>query len=126
MTKNVDLIIHTACTAYEGLSVFSPYLVGQNTYQISMSVFTAAAENKVPKVINFSSMARYGEQEIIPYTEDMVAMPQDPYGIAKLASEQTLEVLSNVHGFKFVNLVPHNIIGPKQKYDDPYLSLIHI
>ena len=37
MTKNVDTIIHTACTAYEGLSVFSPYLVGQNTYQISMS-----------------------------------------------------------------------------------------
>ena len=126
MTKNVDLIIHTACTAYEGLSVFSPYLVGQNTYQISMSVFTAAAENKVPKVINFSSMARYGEQEIIPYTEDMVAMPQDPYGIAKLASEQTLEVLSNVHGFKFVNLVPHNIIGPKQKYDDPYRNVVSI
>ena len=37
MTKGVDVIIHTACTAYEGLSVFSPYLVGQNTYQISMS-----------------------------------------------------------------------------------------
>ena len=52
MTKDMDLIIHTACTAYEGLSVFSPYLVSQNTYQISMSVFTAAADNKIPKVIN--------------------------------------------------------------------------
>ena len=120
MTKNVDLVIHTACTAYEGLSVFSPYLVGQNTYQISMSVFSAVAENKVPKVINFSSMARYGVQEVMPYTEDMRATPQDPYGIAKLAAEETLDVLSNVHGFKYVNLVPHNIIGPKQKYDDPY------
>ena len=64
MTQDSDVIIHTACTAYEGLSVFSPYLVGQNTYQISMSVFSAAAENKTPKVINFSSMARYGEQEL--------------------------------------------------------------
>ena len=126
MTKKADLIIHTACTAYEGLSVFSPYLVGQNTYQISMSVFSAAAENKVPKVINFSSMARYGEQDKTPYTEDMVALPQDPYGIAKLASEQTLEVLSHVHGFKYVNLVPHNIIGPKQKYDDPYRNVVSI
>ena len=68
MTKDVDLVIHTACTAYEGLSVFSPYLVGQNTYQISMSVFSAVAENKVPKVVinklydkqRSSSMARYG------------------------------------------------------------------
>ena len=126
MTKKADLIIHTACTAYEGLSVFSPYLVGQNTYQISMSVFSAAAENKVPKVINFSSMARYGEQDKTPYTEDMVALPQDPYGIAKLASEQTLEVLSHVHGFEYVNLVPHNIIGPKQKYDDPYRNVVSI
>ena len=126
MTKDSDLIIHTACTAYEGLSVFSPYLVGQNTYQISMAVFSAAAENKVPKVINFSSMARYGEQSVMPYTEDMVASPQDPYGIAKLASEKTLEVLGDVHGFEYVNLVPHNIIGPKQKYDDPYRNVVSI
>tara|TARA_B100000035_G_scaffold39302_1_gene29631 strand:+ start:25672 stop:26676 length:1005 start_codon:yes stop_codon:yes gene_type:complete len=126
MTKGVDLVIHTACTAYEGLSVFSPYLVGQNTYQISMSVFSAVAENKVPKVINFSSMARYGVQEVMPYTEDMKATPQDPYGIAKLAAEETLDVLSNVHEFKYVNLVPHNIIGPKQKYDDPYRNVVSI
>ena len=126
MTKNVDVIIHTACTAYEGLSVFSPYLVGQNLYQISLSVFTAAVTNNVKRVINCSSMARYGNQEIMPYTEDMIPKPEDPYGIAKLASEQTLEVLSEVHGIEFVNLVPHNIIGPKQKYDDPYRNVVSI
>ena len=126
MTKDVDVIIHSACTAYEGLSVFSPYLVGQNTYQISLSVFTAAVTNNVKRVINCSSMARYGNQEIMPYTEDMVPKPEDPYGIAKLASEQTLEVLSEVHGLEFVNLVPHNIIGPKQKYDDPYRNVVSI
>jgi UDP-glucose 4-epimerase len=126
MTLNSDLIIHTACTAYEGLSVFSPYLVGQNTYQISMSVFTAAAQNNIGKVINCSSMARYGEQEIIPFTEDLIPRPQDPYGIAKLASENTLDVLSKVHEFDYVNLVPHNIIGPRQKYDDPYRNVVSI
>ena len=99
MTKDIDVIIHTACTAYEGLSVFSPYLVGQNTYQISM--FTVQAN--VGKVINCSSMARYGQQEKSPFTEDMLPMPQDPYGIAKLASEETLKVLSEVHDFDFVN-----------------------
>ncbi len=126
MTKGMDIIIHTACTAYEGLSVFSPYLIGQNTYQISMSVFTAAAENKIPTVINCSSMARYGEQEITPFTEDLTPKPQDPYGIAKLASEQTLDVLSKVHEFDYVNLVPHNIIGPRQKFDDPYRNVVSI
>ena len=126
MTKNSDLIIHTACTAYEGLSVFSPYLIGQNTYQISMSVFTAASQNNVKKVINCSSMARYGEQEIVPFNENLEPKPQDPYGIAKLASEQTLDILSKVHEFDYVNLVPHNIIGPRQKYDDPYRNVVSI
>ena len=79
---------------YKGLLViliysFSLSLYGQNTYQISMSVFSAAAENKTPKVINFSSMARYGEQEITPFTEDMIPQPQDPYGIAKLSAEKS-------------------------------------
>jgi len=126
MTKDVDTIIHTACTAYEGLSVFSPYLVGQNTYQISMSTFTAAAANGVSRVINCSSMARYGHQKKTPFTEEMVPAPQDPYGIAKLASEETLKVLSEVNNFEYVNLVPHNIIGPKQKYDDPYRNVVSI
>ena len=71
-------------------------------------------------------MARYGQQEKNPFTEDMLPMPQDPYGIAKLASEETLKVLSEVHNFDFVNLVPHNIIGPRQKYDDPYRNVVSI
>ena len=91
-----------------------------------MSVFTSAAENNVPKVINCSSMARYGEQKIVPFTEDLIPKPQDPYGIAKLAAEQTLEVMSSVHGFQYVNLVPHNIIGPRQKFDDPYRNVVSI
>ena len=56
----------------------------------------------------------------------MVPKPQDPYGIAKLASERKFKVMSEVHDFEFVNLVPHNIIGPKQKYDDPYRNVVSI
>ncbi len=126
MTKDVDVVIHTACTAYEGLSVFSPYLIGQNTYQISMSVFTAAVENNVSKIINCSSMARYGNQEITPFVETMIPKPVDPYGIAKVASEETLKVMADVYGIEYVNLVPHNIIGPRQKYDDPYRNVVSI
>ena len=40
--QGVDTVYHCAATAYEGLSVFSPHLVTQNTYQISISVMTAA------------------------------------------------------------------------------------
>lgn len=121
----VDLVYHTACTAYEGLSVFSPSLVVQNTTQISVNVMTAAIRCGVKRVVHCSSMARYGAQKA-PFTEDMEPLPQDPYGIAKLAAERLLQNLSEVHGTELVIAVPHNIIGPKQKYDDPFRNVASI
>ena len=35
--KGCDIVFHTACTAYEGLSVFSPSLIVENTVQISVN-----------------------------------------------------------------------------------------
>jgi len=124
--RNVELVVHSACTAYEGLSVFSPSLVAQNTSQITTNVLSASIQAGVKKFVYMSSMARYGTQPILPFTEDMIPKPQDPYGIAKYASELMVENLSNVHGMKYSILVPHNIIGPRQKYDDPYRNVASI
>lgn len=124
--KDIDIIYHTACTAYEGLSVFSPHLVVQNTMQVTTTVTSAAISQGVKRIVNFSSMARYGKQSKVPFTEDMIPMPQDPYGIAKYAAEQLLNCLSFVHGIEVVHAVPHNIIGQRQKYDDPFRNVASI
>ena len=124
--KDIDIVYHTACTAYEGLSVFSPHLVVQNTTQITTTIASAAISQRVKRIVNCSSMARYGTQEIVPFTEDMTPKPQDPYGIAKYASEQLLNCLSEVHGIEVVHAIPHNIIGPRQKYDDPFRNVASI
>jgi UDP-glucose 4-epimerase len=71
-------------------------------------------------------MARYGTQDKLPFTEDMVPKPQDPYGVSKLAGEEVLKVLAKVHGMEYVIVVPHNIIGIRQKYDDPYRNVVSI
>jgi UDP-glucose 4-epimerase len=126
LLKNVDVVYHTACTAYEGLSVFSPHLVCQNTFQITATVASAAISQGVKRFVNCSSMARYGTQDQVPFTEIMTPHPQDPYGIAKLAAENLLNCLAHVHGMEVVHAVPHNIIGPRQKYDDPYRNVASI
>ena len=126
ITKGVDVVYHTAAYAYEGLSVFSPHLVTENVYSGTVSVVTAAIANKVKRFIHCSSMARYGTQETIPFTEDMQCLPQDPYGIAKYAAELSIENLCRVHGMDYVIAVPHNIIGPRQKYDDPFRNVASI
>ena len=125
-TKGADIIYHTACTAYEGLSVFSPSLITQNTYQISVNLMTAAVINKAQRFIHCSSMARYGSQDTQPFHEQMICRPQDPYGIAKYAAELSLTNISQTHGLDLVIAVPHNIVGPRQKYDDPFRNVASI
>lgn len=124
--KGVDLVVHTACTAYEGLSVFSPSLVTRNTSHITTTVLSAAIKHKVKKFVHMSSMARYGTQDVVPFTEDMTPKPQDPYGIAKYAAELLIKNLCETHGMKYAILVPHNIIGPRQKFDDPFRNVASI
>ena len=124
--KGVDVVIHSACTAYEGLSVFSPSLVSENTYQITANVLSASINFRVNKFIYLSSMARYGTQLIVPFTEDMTPAPQDPYGIAKYASELLIRNLCELNKIDYTILVPHNIIGPRQKYDDPFRNVASI
>jgi len=124
--KGVDVVYHCAAYAYEGLSVFSPHVVTENIFGATISTISAAISNKVTRFIYCSSMARYGTQPTVPFTEDMTPLPQDPYGIAKYAGELALRNLCETHGMDFVIAVPHNIIGPRQKYDDPYRNVASI
>ena len=125
ITKGCDLVYHTAATAYEGLSVFSPHLITNNIVTGSVSLFSAAIENKVKRIVFCSSMAWYGTNKV-PFREDYTPKPQDPYGIAKVAAEDILKNLCEVHNVEYVIAVPHNIIGPRQKYDDPYRNVASI
>ena len=120
-----DICYHCAATAYEGLSVFSPHIVTQNIVSASVSVFSAAIANKAKRIVLCSSMARYGALTP-PFTEDQLPQPQDPYGIGKLAAEDLLRNLCRTHGVEHVIAVPHNIIGPRQKYDDPFRNVASI
>lgn len=124
-TRGCDVVYHCAATAYEGLSVFSPHLVTQNVVTATTGLVSAAIANGVGRFVFCSSMARYGEN-VTPFTEDMIPQPQDPYGIGKLAAEDILRNLADVHGMDWVIAVPHNIIGPRQKYDDPYRNVAAI
>jgi UDP-glucose 4-epimerase len=126
VTKNkVDVLCHAAAFAHEGLSSISPTLICNNNVSGSVSVFTAAIRNKVKRIVYCTSMARYGKIKI-PFREDDQLNPVDPYGVSKVAAENILKILSKTHGIEYNIAVPHNIIGPKQKYDDPFRNVLSI
>jgi UDP-glucose 4-epimerase len=123
--EGCDIVVHTAATAHEGLSIFSPSFITRNIFEASVSTISAAIQNKVKRFVYCTSMARYGNQQT-PFTEDMIPKPVDPYGIAKVAGEEVLKVLCETHGMEWNIAVPHNIIGPRQRYDDPFRNVMSI
>lgn len=123
--KNVDVLCHSAAYAHEGLSTVSPKLICENNVVGSTSVFTAAIKNNVKRIVYCSSMARYGDAKT-PYLETYQTQPVDPYGVSKVAAEQILKILAKTYNFEYNIAVPHNIIGPKQKYDDAFRNVASI
>ncbi|MDP9200793.1 MAG: NAD-dependent epimerase/dehydratase family protein [Gemmatimonadota bacterium] len=125
LLEDVDLVYHCGAVATEGLSVFSPAIIAKHVYENTAGLLAAAASKKVKRFVYCSSMARYGRGKA-PFHEEQPAAPVDPYGIAKYAGELLVQNISETHGMEYVIAVPHNIIGPRQKYDDPYRNVASI
>ena len=125
LTSGIDLVYHCAAVATEGLSVFSPALIAKHVYENTAGLLVGTASNKVQRFVFCSSTARYGEQKL-PFREEQTPKPDDPYGIAKYAAELLVANVCDTHGVEYVIAVPHNIVGPKQKYDDAYRNVASI
>jgi len=123
--QGCDIVYHCAATAHEGLSVFSPNFITKNIFQASVSTITAAAQNKVKRFVYCSSMARYGNQPY-PYVETQEPKPVDPYAIAKVGGEDVLKCIADLNDMEWIVAIPHNIVGPRQRYDDPFRNVMSI
>ncbi len=53
-------------------------------------------------------------------------MPEDPYGIAKLAVEQELRVSHEMFGLDYIIFRPHNVYGERQNIGDRYRNVVGI
>ena len=120
-----QMIFHLAADATEGRSQFTPINCTQRNYMAYLNLLVPAIMNKVEKVILTSSMSVYGSQEA-PFKETMDRKPEDIYAISKVSMERATEILSEVHGFKYVIIRPHNVYGPRQNMADPYRNVIAI
>ena len=120
-----QLLYYLAADASEGRSPFTPISSTERNYLAYMYTLIPAIKYGLKKVVLTSSMSVYGSQKP-PFSEDMLKMPEEIYGIAKAAMEDATEVLAKVHGFEYVIIRPHNVYGPKQNLADPYRNVIAI
>jgi UDP-glucose 4-epimerase len=92
----------------------------------STTVVNAAVRaGSVECIVFTSSIAVYGDATP-PVTEAMSPIPQDPYGIAKLAVEHDLRITRDVFDIPYIIFRPHNVYGERQNMRDRYRNVIGI
>ena len=120
-----EIIYHLAAWAHEGLSQFMPILITENNYNAFLNLIVPAINHGLKRIVVCSSMSVYGAQKP-PFDEEMATAPEDIYAVSKNAMEKATEVLSDVYGFEYVIIRPHNVYGPRQSLHDPYRNVVGI
>jgi UDP-glucose 4-epimerase len=110
VTRNVDAIVHGAALHGIHLSKYTPEEFWDLNVTGTQTIYQAAAENQVSKVVFCSTMGVYGESIKVSQgvytsvTEDLALLPTDIYGLSKRLGENVAEYYYRVHGIKTISL----------------------
>jgi UDP-glucose 4-epimerase len=118
-------VYHLAAYAAEGLSHFIRRFNYTNNLIGSVNLINASVKYGVKCFVFTSSIAVYGALKP-PMREDMRPMPEDPYGVAKLAVEMDLYAAKHMFGLDHVIFRPHNVYGEYQNLGDRYRNVVGI
>jgi UDP-glucose 4-epimerase len=124
-TENFDYVFHLAAYAAEGLSHFIRIFNYTNNLIGSVNLLNLSVLHHIKCFVFTSSIAAYGENQI-PFTEETIPHPTDPYGIAKRAFELDLEAAYKMFGLDYIIFRPHNVYGPNQSIGDKYRNVVGI
>jgi len=124
--ERFDVVYHLAAYAAEGLSHFIRNYNYQNNLIATTNLITQSVRvGSVKKFVFTSSIAVYGSGRT-PMIEDMEPLPEDPYGISKMACEYDLKAAYEMFGLPYVIFRPHNVYGPGQNMYDKYRNVVGI
>ncbi|MBN8696775.1 MAG: NAD-dependent epimerase/dehydratase family protein [Bacteroidetes bacterium] len=123
--EKFDYVYHLAAYAAEGLSHFIKRFNYNNNVIGSINLINQAVLHKIKCFVFTSSIAVYGKGQL-PMREDMVPMPEDPYGIAKYSVEMDLKTTHEMFGLNYVIFRPHNVYGEYQNIGDRYRNVVGI
>jgi UDP-glucose 4-epimerase len=121
----IDFVYHLAAYAAEGLSHFIKRFNYTNNLIGSVNLINESIKHHIRCFVFTSSIAVYGKLPP-PMKEDMVPVPEDPYGIAKLAVEMELRISHEMFGLDYVIFRPHNVYGEYQNIGDKYRNVVGI
>lgn len=109
-----DLICHLAAQIDVRASVARPAVDAQTNVVGTINVLEAARRAEAQVLFCSTGGALYGRDAPIPSMEDVLPLPESPYGIGKHCAEQYVGLYNRLHQTAHSVLRLANVYGPRQ------------
>jgi UDP-glucose 4-epimerase len=109
-----ELVCHLAAQIDVRISVDTPAADAEVNVVGTVNVLEAARAVGARVVFASSGGALYGREAPIPSLEDVLPLPESPYGIAKFCAEQYIGLYNRLHGTSHAVMRLANVYGPRQ------------
>jgi len=116
-SNKFDIVVHLAAQASVSYSIKNPTLDTESNVLGFVNMLNLAHKFGVKRFIYASSAAVYGEQKLLPITEDTTIKPVSPYGISKWMGEQYSQKWEELYDLQTVGFRFANVYGPRQSSD---------
>lgn len=129
--ESIDGVMHFAASSLVGESMSNPIKYFDNNVYGTEVLLDVMIEFGVKSIVFSSSAATYGEQEVMPITEEMSTIPTNAYGETKLMMEKMMKWCDIAHGIKYASLRYFNVAGARSSGEigedhDPETHLIPV
>jgi nucleoside-diphosphate-sugar epimerase len=121
-----DCVFHLAALPSVPKSIANPVPSHEFNINGTFSVYRAAAEGKVKRLIYAASSSAYGDTEVLPKVETMSPRPKSPYAVQKLLGEYYASVFYECFGLETVSLRFFNVYGPRQDPSSVYSGVLSL
>ncbi|QQK75701.1 SDR family oxidoreductase [Salicibibacter cibarius] len=122
--QNVDVIFHQGAMPSVPKSIKDPIATNQANVTGTLQLLHAAVKAGVRRFIYAASSSVYGNSDVLPKQEDMIAAPLSPYAVSKYAGERYCKAFYEVYGLETISLRYFNVFGPNQDPHSEYAAVI--
>ena len=124
--RGCDFVFHQAAIASVPQSISDPRVSHDANINATLNVLLAARDSGVRRVVFAASSAAYGNDPVLPKTEDMPVDLQSPYALHKFVGEEYCRLFYRLYGLQTVAIRYFNVFGPRQNPASPYSGVLSL
>jgi nucleoside-diphosphate-sugar epimerase len=124
--QGANIVFHLAAIPSVPRSIKEPLPSHDVNINGSFNVFHGAHLAGAKRVVYAASSSAYGDTDVLPKVETMLARPKSPYAAQKLMGEYYASVFHSCFGLESVSLRFFNVFGPRQDPGSPYSGVLSI